>query len=417
MEIIYDTTSKLSEVKDCLNEIITEFYNLFLPLESTLYVLQDNVTNALFCECHIPADKFILYGTKDVPLDPDEQPEYRANRELVEDNIAFIQMKTDALHGRSFSNIVTEYNTNFDAEHPLKIIGGQHRFEAISEAYNTANINVYQGVKVYFNLDMEQRLDVQLISNTNIAVSSDLLDRMMETVKGPQLRIWCQEVGLLSSDSDFADKKQRGNSITVREARTFILNYFKGKELSNCPFEQTRTLCLLAKTGGIDEDWENLKITNPNLWYDDQLKEAGKQFAILVNKQNDYYTEGTKKTNKEFADKAFNYAILASWSYVAGVLSNNPTRLSRHYNLAINSKKDPLNAEALAKARHKSDPINYRGLGSRTDVKERGRLVELFYLQAEKGTGISKPIIDLALTKYFAKQANLEVLEAEKKIQ
>lgn len=71
----------------------------------------------------------------------------------------------------------------------------------------------------------------------------------------------------------------------------------------------------------------------------------------------------------------------------------------------------------MAKAKHKSDPVNYRGLGSRTDVKERGRLVELFYLQAEKGAGITKPLIDLALTKYFAKQANLEVLEAEKKIQ
>lgn len=146
------------------------------------------------------------------------------------------------------------------------------------------------------------------------------------------------------------------------------------------------------------------------------MKKAGKQFAILVQKQNDYYTDGIKKTNKEFADKAYNYAILAAWSYVAGILSNNSVRLTRHYNLPTNSKKDPLNAEALAKAKHKSDPINYRGLGSRTDVKERGRLVELFYLQAEKGTGITKPLIDLALTKYFAKQANLEVLEAEKKI-
>ena len=325
-------------------------------------------------------------------------------------------MKIDAQKGRNFSNIVTEYTTDFDSEHPLKIIGGQHRFEAISEAFHNSSINVYQGIKVYFCLNIEQRLDVQLISNTNIAVSSDLLDRMMETVKGPQLRNWCHEVGLLDTNSDFSDKKQRGNSITVREARTFIMNYFNGRNVSGLPFDKTKTQCILAKTGGIDNDWENLKLSNPNLWDDVLLKEAGKQFAVLSHKQNEYYTEGSKKTNKEFADKAYNYAILAAWSYVAGVLSNNPTRLERHYNLPANSKKDPLNAEALSKAKHKSDPINYRGLGSRTDVKERGRLVELFYLQAEKGSGITSPIINLAMTKYFAKQANLEVLEAEKKI-
>lgn len=417
MEIIYNDIKNLSDIKDNLDTEINEFFDLFTPLESTLYLLQDNVTNAIFCECHILADKFVQYGTKDVPLDPEEQPEYRANRELVEDNIAFLQMKSDALQGRNFSNIVTEYTTDFDSEHPLKVIGGQHRFEAISEAFRTSSMNVYQGIKVYFCLDIEQRLDVQLISNTNIAVSSDLLDRMMETVKGPQLRNWCQEVGLLAPNSDFSDKKQRGNSITVREARTFILNYFNGKDLCNSPFEQTKTQCVLAKTGGIDNDWENLKITIPNLWNDTLLKEAGKQFALLAQKQNEFFTEDAKKTNKEFADKAYNYAILASWAYVAGILSNNSVRLIRHYNLPTNSKKDPLNAEALAKAKHKSDPVNYRGLGSRTDVKERGRLVELFYLQAEKGAGITKPLIDLALTKYFAKQANLEVLEAEKKIQ
>jgi len=41
-------------------------------------------------------------------------------------------------------------------------------------------------VKVYFGLDSDQRLDVQLISNTVIAVSADLYDRMQETVRGPE---------------------------------------------------------------------------------------------------------------------------------------------------------------------------------------------------------------------------------------
>lgn len=173
---------------------------------------------------------------------------------------------------------------------------------------------------------------------------------------------------------------------------------------------------MLAKTGGLDEEWEQLKLEQPNLWEDSGLSEAGKQFSKLTNVQRDYFSEGEKKSSKEYADKAYNYAIIAAWSYVAGILFDNKIRLERHYSLISNGKKDPLNAEELAKARHKSDPVNYRGLGSRTDVKERGRLVELFYLQAEKGCGISKQLITLALTKYFAKQAYLEVIEAEKKV-
>jgi hypothetical protein len=77
--------------------------------------------------------------------------------------------------------------------------------------------------------------------------------------------------------------------------------------------------------------------------------------------------------------------------------------------------RDPLNAAALAKGRHKSDAENYRGLGYRTDAKERGRLVELFYLQAEKGDGITAATIDLAIKKYHAKEATLEVIRAERK--
>jgi hypothetical protein len=72
-----------------------------------------------------------------------------------------------------------------------------------------------------------------------------------------------------------------------------------------------------------------------------------------------------------------------------------------------------LNAAALAKGRHKTDAENYRGLGYRTDAKERGRFVELFYLQAEKGEGITTKLIELAIKKYHAKQAVLDVKRAE----
>ena len=416
MEINYIDCS--SECKDnpAITQEIKEFSESFSPLEKKqINILQDKMTNAIFCECHIRAEKLIQLGTIDAPLDPELQPEYRANRDVLDDNVAFTQMKLDAKEHRVFCNIVAEYNVTFDKEHPLKIIGGQHRFIAISEAY-VENINELHGIKVYFNLDTEQRLDVQLISNTNIAVSTDLLDRMFETVKGPQLRDWCQKVGLLDDDCDFADKKQRGSKITVRGARTFIMNYYLGQKVDPDKFDKERTIPVIAKSGGLDPDWEDLKLCKPDLWEDKDLAEAGEQFAKLIESQNTYFTSDGKNINNEYADKALNYAILAAWAYVSGVLSKNRVRLDRHYNLAQSNRKDPLNAAVLAKAHHKTDPANYRGLGSRTDVKERGRLTELFYLQAEKGQGISSPVVDLAIMKYYAKQAILDVIEAEKRI-
>jgi hypothetical protein len=41
----------------------------------------DARTNAQYCECHVLGSKILKFGTTDVPLD-DDQPEYRANRDL-----------------------------------------------------------------------------------------------------------------------------------------------------------------------------------------------------------------------------------------------------------------------------------------------------------------------------------------------
>lgn len=413
MSIIYHSKQT---IKESIKSTIEEFCEIFHPIEQDVYIFQDGITNALFCECHILASSIVSLGTIDVPLDAENQAEYRANRDVVEDNVAFLQMKDDALKRRSFSNIVTEYDTAFDVEHPLKIIGGQHRFIAISEALEKG-IDQIHGVKVYFGLNIDQRLDVQLISNTNIAVSADLLDRMLETVKGPELRMWCQKVGLLNEHEDFSDKKQRGSRITVRAARTFIMNYYEGTKIDPKDFSSKKTTPILVKTGGIDDEWEHLKKNHPEMWEDKKLIAAGKAFSELIQKQKSTFTkEDGKILNSDYADKASSYAIVAAWAFVAGVLSKNKIRLDRHYDLSKTEKTDPLNAKVLARAKHKTDPENYRGLGTRTDVKDRGRLAELFFLQAEKGSGITKELADAAIKKYYAKQALLEAQEAESKV-
>jgi hypothetical protein len=411
------TNSKLTEkdVADAYNEFSKELQPFEVSQSAkALFILEDARTGAKYCECHIKADKLIEFGTTDVPLDPEEQPEYRANRELVTNAVAFATMKEDAKNKRSFSNIVAEYNKEFEPEKPLKIIGGQHRFQAIKLALED-NINEYHGVKVYLGLNMDQRLDVQLISNTNIAISTDLFDRMQETFKGPELRNWCQAVGLLQKGEDFADRRSRGGTITVQVARSFITNFFAGKAVDTNRFDVTDTTPTLSPTGQADEAWEELRSKNPYLWKDEALAAAAKEFAELIKAQRNSFAWTKPKPPVDYPEKTLNAAVLSAWAYVSGVLQKNATRLKRHYVLRTFTGRDPLNAAALAKGRHKTDPENYRGLGYRTDAKERGRLVELFYSQAEDGKGITASTIDVAIKKYHAKQAQLDVMKAKAK--
>jgi hypothetical protein len=395
-----------------IGHIIQQFANEFKPLEpaNSLLMLTDRRTGALFCECHIKAGVLTQLGTIDVPLDPEEQAEYRANRSIRLNHPAFVTMQDDARKGRAFSNIVAEYTTDFDAEHPLKIVGGQHRFQAIQDAI-ADQVDEYHGLKVYFNLDMNQRLDVQLISNTNIAISGDLFDRIQETFQGPQLRDWCHNAGLLKQGEDFADQYRRGGPISVRIARSFITNYFKGKKVDVHKFASTDTTPTLCTSGEHDPEWEKLKADTQELWSDGKLLTAAKEFSLLVDAQRKSF-EG-KKVKPDYPEKALNAAVFTAWAYVAGVLRNNDQRLKRHFGLKTATGKDPLNAAALAKGRHKSDAENYRGLGYRTDPRERGRFVELFFIQAEDGHGITPKSIDVAIKQYEAKVAALDVLKAK----
>ena len=136
------TNAPASQSKTVILNLVNDFASITEPLErEALFLLEDARTNANYVECHIRASKFIALGTVDVPLDPDEQPEYRANREIVEDHVAFERMKEDAQLRGTFSNIVAEFNRAFDTVHPIKIIGGQHRFTAIQEALARAWTN------------------------------------------------------------------------------------------------------------------------------------------------------------------------------------------------------------------------------------------------------------------------------------
>ena len=359
------------------------------------------MTGAKFCECHIRASKLVASSTINAPLDP-SQPGYKANRELLTNEPAFLKMKEHALKKRTFSNIVAEYVPGTDL--PLKIIGGQHRFEAIRHAAEN-KIDELHGVKVYFGLDMKQHLDVQEISNTNLAISGAWLDRLKETSRGSGLREWCQTVGLLKAGQDFADKTGRGR-FAVHLARTFIANFYLGKVIETKDFSQSGTTPLLYRAGKDDQAWEDFLIEHPEPWKDKALEAAGKQFARLVNAQRKAF-EG-KKGAADSTEKALNAAVLAAWSYTAGMYQKNAVRLKRHYDLANVTSTDPLNAKALASGKHVTDESNYRGLGYRTDPRERAQMVELFNILAEHDVKINAGNVKAAILAYFAKKNLLE---------
>ena len=414
-----DQTEDLDDVR----QQVLDFAEACDPQEApAMSVFTDRRNGARYCLCHIRASKLLSLATIDVPLDPESQPDYRANREIEEDHAAYEQMKLDACAHRSFNGLVCEYTTAFDESHPVKVIGGQHRYNAIKLAAEN-DIDEWHGLQVYFGLDPDQRLDVQVISNTNIQVSPDWIDRVYETQAGPELRDWCQAVGLLEQGQDFISRRQKGKSITVRDARTFVLNFYLGKKIDPEKFSETDTTPVLARSGSRDAEWEALRKASPDMWSDPALIKAGKEFALLAQVQRDHFrrpkprksAKRSKVLEADFAEKTCTYAILSAWAYVAGMLQSNPTRLDRHYNLRSITGRDPLNAAALAKARHKTDPDNYRGLATRNDSKERGRCVELFYKQAEKGEGISSAVIETAIAKYHAKKAVLEAKQVEAK--
>ena len=397
-----------------IDAIVAAFLTDLEPTEAadSLRLFTDHRTGARYCECHVSGRKLVAKATTDVPLDPLTQSEYRANRNVVVDDATFAEMKTDALQRRSFSNLVTEYTHEF-GDQPLKIIGGQHRFEAIKLALQS-EIDEIHGIKVYFGLNMEQRHDVQRISNTNVEISSALVDRLNETYRGGHLRKWCQDVGFLKNSQDFGDKPSRAGPITVHLARTFVANYYLGKSVTTDKFSTTDTTPILYRIGKDDAVWGDFLKDHADVWKDEGLLGAGKEFAKLISAQRAAF-QGLKG-KADFAQKAMNAAVLSAWAYSAGYLQQNPVRLAKHYTLPEATRKNPLNAEALATGRHKTDPPSYRGLGQRTDARERGQMVELFCIQAEKGGGITKAMVASAIDDWFAKTANIAAQKTRAKI-
>jgi len=393
-----------------VSELISDFKNKIETLElknkHPLVVFQDGKSGAYYIDCHISSSSVNNLLDYQASLDPDEQEEFKANRDLLPFHKAFLAMQEDAKKGRQFNDIIVEYlPKGSKAEKPLKIYGGQHRAKSIEETTNTTDR--YHGFRVYFDLNSTQRNEIARVSNTNINVPLDLIDRMNETVIGPGLRNWCQTVGFLQKGDDFAERKNPEGIITVRLARAFVVNFRHGKEMKANIDDKAYT-----SLWGDEVNDEYLKLQSTErakLLNNKNLIEAARNYVALHKKQMEIVKKDqVLSQTAEFKTKAMTPAIISSWAIVAGLLQKNKSRLDKLYQLVkASGNKDPLAAKEMSEYKHHDyDPKTYRGLGTRSDKKERGKLVQLFLLYsdpASQSTRIDTRLIDAAVTDYHAK--------------
>ena len=394
-----------------IQERVSEFIQQFESVEAIsgvpLVLLYDIKSSAYYTVCHLHASNLAVKTATDAVLDPDDNEEYKLNRDMYTDTYAYKQMAADAAEGRSFEDIVTEYDTSYKTNQPLKVFGGQHRIKAIEDAIkkNANNNNILHGVRVYFDLTIEQRVNIAIVNNTSIGISNDLLDRMQEEWLGSDLRDWCQSVELLPKNENFADRRSPEGIPTVRIARTLLINYYLGTKGKN---QALHTPIVCSSGPKLDSKYDTLR--KDIVWDDSNLNQMGKQFAKLHKLQRDRVLGRTNNRHIEFANKAIHPCVAASWAYAAGYFQDNSTHLKAHYALGDSntSATDPLNAEALLKARLKGvDTDTYRGLGARINNSELGRMLEVFILQASKATskGVSSKLANAAIQSYEAKKA------------
>ncbi len=386
----------LSQIKEFRKDVPTFERKNQLPIS----VFLDKRSGSFYSEVHLLAKDLVPLSDTEATIDPELQKEYKSNRELELNDPYFIQMVEDSKGGRQFSDLVMEYNTGYTKQKPLKILGGQHRHRAIETALKE-DVNAVHGIKVYFNLTMEQRAEIMRIANTNIKVANDLRDRIEEQKLKPILREFCYETGILDKQAkeDFGAKRkfEEEFSPTVKMMRSFIIDFYKGKEFKG-EIDKDAVEPEIADTGEIGVDKNYMKIFNKfekvGKFSDEDLIEAGRAFAKLHEAQ---YSKADKlkiSGKKQIKVKAFSDSIITAWAYAAGVLQKDKTRLKKLYDLPdLSGDTDPLNASAMNKARAKKDPDTYRGLGMRSNETERGRVLMMFLLY----TLLPKTKIDVAL--------------------
>ena len=412
MKITFEKNAvKNDDIEDAVKEFLDKIDTLEKLKDLPVYVFQDGVKKSYYIRCAISGKTMSGIISLDARLDPDSGETFRDNREILQTHNTFLRMKADAENHREFNDLIAEYITSYIPEKPLKIWGGQHRSRAIIDAYQTKKASRYHGFRVYFCLTKEQRTELALISNTSMSVSNDLFDRQLEeTYMGPYLRKWCTKMGLLKEGEDFPDVGAHSERITTQGARSFLVNYFKGletgRQIPDAELDRNVYEPYLCQTGiSLDEEYRRLvEKMGEKLWSDRRLAEAAKAFTKLHKAQ---YT-AIKKSDinfKNFRMKAMVPSVLTAWSFVAGLLQSHPSRLAVHLTVPQPPKgaPDPLNARDMAEFRYYQDIDTYRGLGTRSIMKDRQRMAQVFLARSlNSGSVLDKKLLDQAVNQFAA---------------
>jgi len=398
---------------------IEKFLTSFKPAEILngvkLLLLFDKRSEAYYLNCHLEARTIVTKADLQAVLDANESEEYKLNREIYVDTYAYQLMQKDALKERSFEDLVIEFDESYRQTKPFKVFGGQHRIKAIEES-NKNNISALHGLRIFFGLSIDQRVNIAIVNNTSITVSNDLLDRMQEEQLGSELRNWCQSIALLETNQNFADKRNPEGIPTVRIARSILVNYHLGLKSKS---DDLNIPVVCSSGPKIDQEYKELR--EKIKWDDEKLLQMGKEFAKLHKTQRSRMQKKTGKDfNNEFVNKTIHPCIAASWAFAAGLFQKTEEALTKHYALSdIKEPDDPLNATALSKARLKgTDPDTYRGLAARINGTELGRMLQVFILQAStaKKRGITPKLANAAIQTFEAKKANQKAEQARKSI-
>jgi len=412
MDIVYDkSAAKNQEVEKTVRKCLESIDTLEKARNMPVYIFQDGVKKSYYIRCTVTGKTMTGLISLDARLNPESGETFRDNREILETHNTFLRMRADAANEREFNDLIAEYITSYLPDKPLKIWGGQHRSRAIIDAYQEKKVSRYHGFRVYFCLSKEQRTELALISNTSMSVSNDLFDRQLEeTYMGPYLRRWCTKVGLLKQGEDFPDVGSHADKITTQGARSFIVNYFKGKQAGQqvIDVELDRNVYepYLCQTGiFLDEEYRQLtEKMGSNLWTDKGLIEAARAFAKLHKAQ--YEAIKKSKINfKVFRMKAMVPSVLTAWSYVTGLLQAHPSRLAVHLTVPQPPKgvPDPLNAEEMSQFRYYQDIETYRGLGTRAIMKDRQRMAQVFLARSiDPEATLDKKLLNQAVNQFAA---------------
>lgn len=403
VKTVFDQSSTINgDVEKAVNDFLNKIETLEVSQGNKIIIHQDGVEKSYYIRCCLLGKTATSLVDLNARLIPESNDSFRANRELLLKHKTFLRMSQDAANGREFNDIIVEYNNSYTSEKPLKVWGGQHRSSAIQLA-SQKKVSRYHGFRVYFCLTKAQRSALALVSNTNINVSNDLFDRQLEeTLIGPYLRKWCEQVGLLAKDEDFPDAKSHAERVTTQLARTFIVNFFMGKkrgaQLTAEQLDKNFYEPYLCQSGSVlDEQYSAIVAEHDSsLWDDKGLDEAGKAFALL-NKAQSESIKKSKINRKGFRTKALTLSVLPAWAYVAGLLQSYPARLKNHLSVPTPAKgaPDPLNAEEMSRYKHDEDLPTYRGLGNRSSMTDRQRMAQVFLARSlnSKAT-FDKKLID-----------------------